>query len=459
MTVVAISDLTKGVRVGLAGVFVAFGGVEAAIPKETGTLYIKPNASLTTPHSYTHPAVLDGLLSFLRDSGYRRLAVMEGGSGVNFSRLAFHLTGYDAICRRYGAKAVFLDEGPTVEVELRDGGRVRVSKLLHDQIIQRGENFYLSLPRLKTHSMTTASLGVKNQLAFPLAADRMEAHTQETLHKRLAALYALTQPDFCLIEGVTATAHGHCPPQALQQEWLVPMNLLVGGPDTLAVDVIGARILGYALEEVEHLRLCAEWGLWSRLPAETGDPEASGTQEERSAKTIAWQKSQVGPCGIVVKGMPLDRFRGRLPSGLMRRFHPDVRRVTGRKKACVEGCRGSSECIQEILYNDMNGKGGWTLVCGSGFEDPDLEGLPGDLLVVGPCACSEVGEKLQKLYPGRHVYQIPEHNDLMANTLIQARLMGIRQPDLVPLKPLEKARLLLAARRYGLNARVPPLFG
>ncbi|MCD4739426.1 MAG: hypothetical protein K8R89_09255 [Anaerolineae bacterium] len=48
---------------------------------------------------------------------------------------------------------------------------------------------------------------------------------------------------------------------ALAEDCLVPMTLLIGGPDTLAVDVIGARVLGYALEEVAHLRQCAEWGL------------------------------------------------------------------------------------------------------------------------------------------------------------------------------------------------------
>jgi hypothetical protein len=45
-------------------------------------------------------------------------------------------------------------------------------------------------------------------------------------------------------------------------------------------------------------------------------------------------------------------------------------------------------------------KEGWTLVCGSGFEEGDgdrehrLDDLPGDILVVGPCACQEVGDRL-----------------------------------------------------------------
>jgi len=416
MSVVVIAHTTegsvlsqsKGLKPALEAIFAPRGGIGVVIPKNGGTVYVKPNAVHFAPHTYTDPAVLEALLAYLRDHGYTRLAVMESATAGNFTRLVFKVTGYADICRRYGAEPVYLDEGPTVEVDLRDGTRVRVSRRLYDDVIQRGDdrgdNFYLSLPKLKTHSMATVTLGVKNQQAFPADADRMERHTSQTLHQRLAALYALTRPDFCIIEGLTATAHGHFPPTALLEECLVPMDLLIGGTDTVAVDVVGARVLGYRLEEVEHLWLCADWGL--------GEGDLAS---------------------IDVRGVPLSRFTQRLPYTLLRRFHPDVRWVIGRTKACVEGCRGNSECIQEMLYNDYRGRGGWTLVCGSGFGEADLDDLPGDILVVGPCACEEVGEALRQRYPDRQVYLVPEHNDLMTNTRYQARLMGVTPVRMVPL--------------------------
>jgi hypothetical protein len=112
-----------------------------------------------------------------------------------------------------------------------------------------------------------------------------------------------------------------------------------------------------------------------------------------------------------------------------------------------------------MLTHDYGGRGGWTLVCGSGFEEADLQDLPGDVLVVGPCACQEVGDKLAQRYPGRRVYTVPEHNDLMANTRYQARLMGVTPVKMVPLNPLVSALTLLQARLHGLSARVPPLLG
>lgn len=112
-----------------------------------------------------------------------------------------------------------------------------------------------------------------------------------------------------------------------------------------------------------------------------------------------------------------------------------------------------------MLTHDHNGRGGWTLVCGSGFVVEDLDDLPGDILVVGKCACEEVGDKLRREYSDRDVYLVPERNDLMSNTRYQTRLMGVKPVQMVPLNPIFVVWNLLLAKLHGLNARVPPLIG
>lgn len=430
MPLVVVADTSRGIALALDEVFAAHGGVDEVIPRRGGTVFIKPNAVHFSPHAYTDPRVLDALLGYLRDHGHRRLAVMEGCTAGNFTRLVFRVTGYTAICRRHRAEAIYLDEGPTVEVPLRDGTQVHVARRFHDEVIRRGPNVYLGLPKLKTHVMAKVTLGVKNQQGLPAHIDRMGRHDADTLHARLAALYALAPPDFCLVEGLYATAHGHVPPRALLPESLVPMNVLVGGGDTVAVDAVAARILGYPVAEIEHLRLCGEWGL--------GETDLAR---------------------IETRGVPLSRFARRIPFELLRAFHPDVRWVVGRRHACLEGCRGNSEAVQEMLYADHGGRGGWTLVCGQGFEPADLEGLPGDILVVGPCACGEVAAELRRRYPDRRIFTVPEHNDLMSVTRHQARLAGVSPISMVPANPLVAGLTLLQAHAHGLHARVPPLLG
>jgi hypothetical protein len=143
----------------------------------------------------------------------------------------------------------------------------------------------------------------------------------------------------------------------------------------------------------------------------------------------------------------------------LRRFPSDVRIVEGRERACVEGCKGNTECTLEILSNDYRVQGGFTIVFGKGFDDADLEGLPGDILVVGPCAINDRGADLRRRYPSRRIIEVDAHNDLRGITAGVATLLKIRPVDLVPLNPLRLLAILLQARLHGLNSRMPPIMG
>lgn len=432
MSKVVIADIKdRALSEGIDELFAAFGGVTRVLDKSR-RIWIKPNAIHFTPQTHTDPKVLEALLAYLRDHGYGRLAVFENATAGNFTRLVFHAAGYTRICRRYGARPIYLDEGPTTAVRLREETEtIRVPKRLVTALIDgREQNAYLSLPKLKTHSMATVTMGVKNQQAFPVHADRMHRHNAKTLHRRLAALYDWIRPDFCLIDGTTAVFHGHFPPTSLLDECVAPMDILIGGVDTVATDVVGARALGYEVGEVEHLAQCAAWDLGA---ADLG--------------------------AIEVIGVPLERFERKFPFTLLGKTHPDVRIVEGRNKACKEGCKGNSLCILEMLTNDFNGRGGWTLVYGDGVEEARLDDAPGPILVVGPCAVGQLKDRLCQRFPKRTLYFVDACNDLMRNATYQARLSGVPPLKMTPINPVKAAWLLALARLHGSTARIPPLFG
>jgi uncharacterized protein (DUF362 family) len=429
---VTIADTTSGLPAALEAIFAPYGGVASVIPSGS-RVYIKPNGVHFSPGTYTDPAVVDALLGWLGDYGYHQLALMENCTQGAATRLVFAVTGYADIARRHGAEVVYLDEGGTAPYTLEgEEAPIRISRRLHETFIdpaRRPGNFYLSLPKLKTHSMTTVTLGVKNQQAFPIHEDRMHFHNHDTLHLRLARLYRMVRPDFCIIEGITAVFHGNVPPRTLLDECSAQLNILIGGQDTVAVDTVGARVMGYTIEEVEHLRLTAEWGL------------GEGRLER-----------------IELIG-DLSSYQTRYPYTLLRRFHPDVRIVEGRERACVEGCKGNSEAVLEILTNDYSGQGGFSIVFGKGFHDADLENLPGDILVVGQCAVSERGAELRRCYPKRRIIEVGAHNDLRGITAGLATLMKVRPLDMVPLNPLRSLGILVQAKLHGLNSRLPPMLG
>jgi len=429
---VTIADTTNGLPAALEAIFAPYGGVANVIPSGS-RVYVKPNGVHFSPGTYTDPAVVDALMGWLGDHGYRRPALMENCTHGAATRLVFAVVGYADIARRHGAELVYLDEGKTVPYTLEgEEAPIRISRRLYETFIdpaRRPGNFYLSLPKLKTHSMTTVTLGVKNQQAFPIHEDRMHFHNHDTLHLRLARLYRMVQPDFCIIDGVTAVFHGNAPPRTLLDECSAQLNILVGGQDTVAVDTVGARVMGYTIEEVEHLRLTAEWGL--------------GEGRLDSIDVIG----------------DLSRFQTRYPYTLLRRFHPDVRIVEGRERACVEGCKGNSEAVLELLTNDYSGQGGFTIVFGKGLEDADLEDLPGDILVVGSCAVGERGAELRRRYPKRRIIEVGAHNDLRGIIAGLNTLMKVKTLDMIPLNPLRSSWILLQAKLHGLNSRVPPMLG
>jgi uncharacterized protein (DUF362 family) len=430
--IVTIADTTDGLPAAFDAIFAPYGGIAKVIPADS-KVHIKPNGVHFSAGVHTDPAVVAALLAYLSDHGYRRLALMENCTHGISTRLVFAVNGYADIARRHNAELVYLDEGGTVPYTLEgEEVPIRIPRRLYESFIdpsRRPGNFYLGLPKLKTHSMTTMTLGVKNQQAFPIDADRMHFHTHETLHVRLARLYRMVQPDFCIIEGVTAIFNGHMPPAALLRESSVQLNVLIGGQDTVAVDTVGSRVMGYEIEEVEHLRLAAEWGL------------GEGRLDH-----------------IEVIGN-LNRFRKRYPYALQRRFHPDVRIVEGREQACVEGCKGNTECALEIISNDYPSQGGFTIVFGRGFEDADLEDLPGDILMVGACTINDRGADLRRRYSDRRIIEVDANNDIRGITAGLATLMKVRPLDMVPLSPLRSLWIVLQAKMRGLNSRMPPLLG
>jgi hypothetical protein len=239
----------------------------------------------------------------------------------------------------------------------------------------------------------------------------------------------MVQPDFCIIEGVTAIFNGHVPSTALLKESSAQLNVLIGGRDTVAVDAVGCKVMGYAIEEVEHLRLAVEWGL------------GQGRLDH-----------------IEIVG-DLSRFRKRYPYMLLRRFHPDVRIVEGRERACVEGCKGNTEHGLEIFSSDLAGQGGFTIVFGKGFDEADMEDLPGDILMVGACAINDRGAELRRRYPDRRIVEVDAHNDLRGITAGLATLMKVRPMDMLPKNRLRSLWILLQAKLHGLNSRIPPLLG
>ena len=92
--IVTIADTTSGLPAALDAIFAPYGGVANVIPVGS-KVHIKPNAIHFSPGMHTDLTVVDALLAYLSDHGYKRLALMENSSHGLSTRLVFAGRGGD----------------------------------------------------------------------------------------------------------------------------------------------------------------------------------------------------------------------------------------------------------------------------------------------------------------------------------------------------------------------------
>ena len=117
-------------------------------------------------------------------------------------------------------------------------------------------DFVVDLPVMKAHNQTMASLGIKNLKGAISIPSRKRCHNADpvmNLHRWVARLADPMPPVFTLIDGIFSNERGPAFDGRMRRS-----NLLIASNDIFAVDKVGAHVLGYAPDEVPHLKHYAE---------------------------------------------------------------------------------------------------------------------------------------------------------------------------------------------------------
>lgn len=441
MTDVYIVDTKKGIQSAVDELF-SYLKKSGPILKKSKEVYIKVNGIDFKKHVFTSPEVLEAVITYLNKLS-AKVYVMENSTQANMTRVVFAITGYKELCEKMGAKIIYLDEEQTKPFEFK--GKPSVSEdpkgynlktfrfpMTIVKIIENRENItYINLPKLKTHSMARVTLGIKNQWAYPQHEDRGKDHNFN-LHSKLVDIYEYIKPDFTIIDGIEGTINGHYPPTAFEDRLVKQFNILIGGRDTLAVDVVGARIFGLTIDEVPHLKIAYERGL--------GEGDLSK---------------------INVIGKSLKEYKTKYDWDLLQEFPDDVKIVKGKDLLCIEGCKNNSlATLQGFAYDYPNKfKGGWFLIMGKGHDEDLVDKLKAEGytkgLVAGYCAINEVGDKLVQAFGKRKVFFSGDCNNLAETVKAQLKLAGMTVFDLVPISTEELMPLIEEAKKHGSTALTP----
>ena len=214
-------------------------------------ILIKPNY-INSKHPSTgittDSRVIEGIVKFLRVRKMEEITIGEG-SGFADTFQAFKVAGVDAVAERWNVKLVDLNKDEFVEVNPPNPlslKKIRVAKTALESTI-------ISVPKLKPHRIATVTLSLKNMMGA--LASKGSMHMGKSLSENIADLASTLKPSISVIDGIIA-GEGH-----ETSENPIEMNLIIAGTDPVAVDAVGAAVMGILPTDVKHLLLAEKKGL------------------------------------------------------------------------------------------------------------------------------------------------------------------------------------------------------
>ncbi len=216
---------------------------------EEKPVLIKPNyidASHPSTGITTDSRVIEGVVKFLKNRGVKDVLIGEG-SGFADTFEAFRVAGVDEVAKRWNVGLVDLNKNEFVEVSPPSPlalKKVRIAKTALESTI-------ISVPKLKLHRMTEITLSLKNMMGVVTPKGSMHTH----LNKNIIDLVSIVKPSIAVVDGIIAS-EGH---ETSRNP--VEMNLVIAGTDPVAVDAVGAAVMGVQPESVKHLCLAEDKGI------------------------------------------------------------------------------------------------------------------------------------------------------------------------------------------------------
>jgi len=219
------------------------------------TVVLKPNLVEFEPQSSinTHPILVHAAWEAFQAMGASSVRIGEGpGHRRNTLDLA-DAAGYFQIVPHF--------EDLFVDLNLDDVTRIRPSRqfsrleklYLPDTVL--GADLLVSMPKMKTHHWTGATLAMKN--LFGVVPSGVYGWPKNPLHwagieECIADLHAAFPRQFAIVDGIVGM-DGDGPIQGVPK----PVGVLVAGHDPVAVDATCCRIMHIDPYKIGYLRLAA----------------------------------------------------------------------------------------------------------------------------------------------------------------------------------------------------------
>jgi len=235
------------------------GGIEAFIKPGTRVL-LKPNlvrSMAPERAATTHPSLVAAVARLVREAGATPVIAESPGGPYTAATLksTYRRTGIEAAAQLSGAELNY-DTGAS-QVS-NPGGRVLHRLDLIDPLLQA--DAVINLPKLKTHNLTTLTMGVKNLFGLVPGALKIGYHSKlierELFCEGLLDLMLYVRPALTIMDAIVAM-EGEGPTGGSPR----PVGAIIAAADPLDVDTLGAALVGIDPLQILTTRLAAARGL------------------------------------------------------------------------------------------------------------------------------------------------------------------------------------------------------
>lgn len=267
VSIVSCSDYEQGkVWAAVQRCLDLIGGIKAIVSPGQRVV-LKPNllcAASPEEAITTHPAVVEAVVRLVQEAGAYPIIADSPGSSAPYNerglRRVYETCGLAEVARRTGAKLNW--DTTVLNVSHPEGlilKRLDIIKPILDADV------VINLPKLKTHVYTTFSGAVKNLFGVIPGYKKPGYHAKlddlTRFSEMLLDVFAFVKPQLSLMDGILAL-EGDGPGRHGKPK---QVGVLLASRDSLALDIVACRLVGFAPERVPALAAAQRCGWWDDI--------------------------------------------------------------------------------------------------------------------------------------------------------------------------------------------------
>ena len=232
------------------------GGLEKIV-KPRSSVFVKINhlspASPAERGIVTHPVFVEAVLELLKKLDANITVGDDIDSDIEDG---FQVSGFRQMCQRAGVRLTNLRDAGFVETECNGHllEKVYLSRTALDADV------IINLPKLKTHSLTVFTGGVKNMYGTIPTGLRTRFHGEymksEGFSQVLTDIFSAIRPQLTIMDGIIAM-QGEGPASGSLRR----LGVILISQDAVALDAVATKIIGLDPLDIHTTRYCDERGL------------------------------------------------------------------------------------------------------------------------------------------------------------------------------------------------------